>query len=276
MGRFEDQLVKVDDGFRRVLGQVPIQNNPPLPSNWLQCEMLERFQILQSTTIAGGSRVLEVGTGGHAITTVPLAYCVGSQGRVVAVERERWTAFRQTVVTTGMQARILPVASDARHLPFLADSFTLSACVHGIRSLRSEANMVEIFREMLRVAPRALLAESLPLARTPAQRAHLAMYDLREEVFEATTGAKDDLHYLPRERLQAIVEQAGGAVEESRVLEVDLPHALAFLPREFVERVSEPHQRESLLRRWDAAEQLRREHGTDHPPVALIIAGRGY
>lgn len=275
MDRLEGQLAKVEEGFSEVVRGIPLQAASPLPADWLRCEMLERYQVLRSVRLDRGTRILEVGSGGHAIATVPLAYGVGPRGRVVAVERERWTAFRAVIEASRMQDRVLPVGCDARKLPFPTESFALAACVHAIRSLRSEENMVEIFREMLRVAPRIALVESLPIAQTPAQRAHMAMYDLREEFFEATTGAKDDLHYLPLEDLYRLAERAGGKVEESHILEIDLPHALAFFPRAYLERVPDPGLREDLCRRWDSADRLRQEHGTDHPPVALLTAKRG-
>lgn len=274
MDRFETQLSKVDPGFAAVLRKVPLQVSPPLPPDWLRCEMLERFQVLQYAGVEKGAKVLEVGSGAHAIATVALAYLVGAQGQVVAVEKERWTHFHKVVSAAAVENRVLALACDARHLPLPSDSLDLATCVHAIRSLKSEATMVEIFREMLRVAPRVFLAESLPIARNDAQRAHLAMYNLRAEIFEATLGAPDDLQYPSLEHLKQLVERAGGSVVESRVLEVDLPHALAYLPREYVERTEDPRKREYLLRRWDEADQLLRKYGTDHPPVGMIVAVR--
>ena len=274
VSRFESELSGVSPEFAAVLRKVPLQNNPPLPPDWLRCEMLERFQVIQHAVIDPGARVLEVGAGGHALATVPLAYQAGASGRVVAVDRARRSQFREVVTAAGMGDRVRPVACDARRLPFPADCFDLATCVHGIRSLRSEAIMLEVFREMLRIAPRIFLAESLPIARTAAQRAHLAMYDLREEIFEAVSGTRDDLRYLPLHRLEQLVQQAGGSPIDSRVLEVDLPHALAYLPPDYVQRIDDPRKREDFLRRWNEADQLRRQHGTDHPPVGMISAAR--
>lgn len=266
VNRFEAQLREVDPGFAGVLSRVPLQAGAPLPPAWVRCEMLERFDVLQCATFSGESRILEVGAGGHALTTVPLACRAGPRGRVVAVERERWTLFHQIVRAAQMDDRVLPVVADARRAPFRSDSFDLAWCVHGIRSLGNEATMVQIFREMLRVAPRILLAESLPIARNDAQRAHLAMYDLREEIFEARHGVRDDLHYPSLDRLLRLVERSGASSLESRVLEISLPHALGYLPRDYVRRIHDPQKREDLLRRWDEAYELGRLHGTDHPP----------
>ena len=131
-----------------------------------------------------------------------------------------------------------------------------------------------VLREMFRVAPRVFLSESLPMARNNAQRAHLAMYDLRERVFEAATGRKDDRHYRPLHELRSLVERAGGVVERSGTLDMDLPHALAYFPRELVESVPDEKGRAELLHRWDDAMSLLERHGEDHPPVGVILARR--
>ncbi len=164
------------------------------------------------------------------------------------------------------------MACDARRLPFPSETFNLAACVHGVRSLRSEAIMVEVFREMLRVAPCLFLAESLPVARNKAQLAHLEMYNLREEIFEQVLGHKDDLHYKPLEGLVDLLKEAGGTVVESRVLDTGLPHFLAFLPREYVERIQDDTVRMDLLNRWEKANWLLERHGAEHPPVGILVA----
>jgi len=195
--RFERQLREAGPAFTRLIERIPLQNNPPLPPNWLRCEMLERYQLLQHAGVSGVSAALDVGSGGHAISTVPLAFELGSKGRVIAAERARWSQFREIVTASGLSKRTRAISCDARQLPIRDDSVDLAVCLHGVRSLGSEVGMVAVFREMLRVAPRVVIAESLPIAESDAQRAHLAMYNLREEVFLATQGRRDDLHYLP-------------------------------------------------------------------------------
>jgi len=134
--------------------------------------------------------------------------------------------------------------------------------------------MVDVFREMFRVARQTFLAESLPVAKSEAQRAHLAMYNLREEVFRATSGRPDDLPYLPIERIATLLERAGGVVDGSEILDVDLPHALAYFPRSYVEAIPDDAVRAGLLTRWDHANALRVRFGADHSPVGIVSAHR--
>jgi len=274
MDRFETRLAAAEPEFRELVHRIPLQDTPPLPPEWLRCEMLERDEVLRRIDLAPGATVVEVGSGAHAIATVPIAARVGSTGRVVAVERSRWAQFRTVVSASGLGGRIRPLAADARRLPMLEDSANAAVCIHGIRSLGGEGDTVRVVREMLRVSPVAILAESLPLARTSAQEAHLAMYNLREDVFEATMGKRDDLPYATLERLVSWVQEAGGAIETTEVLEVDLPHFLARFPRSMVEGIPAADRREELLRRWDDAERMREQFGEDHPPIGIVSARR--
>lgn len=132
--------------------------------------------------------------------------------------------------------------------------------------------MVRVFSEMMRVASRIFVAESLPLAGTKAQAAHLQMYNLREEIFEALLGSKDDIHYPNLEELTKVAESAGGRIVRSGILEPHLPHYLAFIPREYVERIQDPTTRANLLSRWGIANKQIELYGEEHPPVGLFVA----
>ncbi len=272
--RLEVQLAAAEPGFAQLIRRIPLQESPPLPPDWLRCEMLERYQVLRHASLAAGSRVLEVGSGPHAIATVPLAFETGPSGRVIAAERSRWGRFAEIVEAAGVAERVRAVTCDGQRLPLGNDAADLAVCVHGVRSLDSGENMARVFEEMLRVAARLFVAESLPIGQTEAQRAHLAMYDLRETVLGATTGRPDDLHYLPLERLTDLVRRAGGRVLRSTTVRVDLPHALAYFPRRLIERVPDERAREELLIRWDDANSLRLRVGEDHPPVGAVLAER--
>ena len=274
MDRFEARLRTAEPGIRELIARVPLLPTPPFPAEWLRCEMLERLDVLRRAPLEHARTVLEVGSGAHAISTIPLAHLVGPEGRVVAGERSRWGKFLAIVAGSGLGNRIHPVACDALRLPLCDNSADLAVCVHGLRSLQGEERSVRVVREMLRAAPRVFLAESLPIARTNAQSAHLAMYNLREDAFLAASGTTDDLRYAPLERIVSLAERAGGSVEVTETLQVDLPHFLAGFPRTLVEGVRPGDLRERLLQRWDEADRMRRRYGEDHPPVGIVIARR--
>ena len=258
---------------REILFRIPPRDESPLPPNWLHTEMLERFRVLQHAPIREGMNVLEIGCGAHALTTVPLAYLVGETGRVVAVDKARWRFFEEITLITDVKHRVIPLRLDARELPFPFRVFDLAVLAHGIRSLKNEETMIKVISEMLRVADRVFIAESLPVANNERQKAHLELYNLREEIFEALFGEKDDLHYPTTEELKELVEKAGGEIIESGTFEPGLPHYLAYIPRKYVERVKDEDKRAELLKRWDRAYE-KWKSGTEHPPVGWLLIER--
>jgi len=160
---------------------------------------------------------------------------------------------------------------DARELPFPFKAFNLAVLVHGIRSLKNEETIVKVISEILRVSERIFIAESLPIANNEGQRAHLELYNRRQEIFEALFGEKDDLHYFPLEKLEEFVERAGGSIVESGVFEPNLPHYLAYIPQEYVAQIKDEKKRTELLERWDRAYEKWR-NGAEHPPVGWLVA----
>jgi len=267
--------MRFDEGTfkKEVLSRIPPRDEPPLPPDWLHIEMLERFRVLQHTPLKEGMNVLEIGCGAHALTTVPLAYLVGETGRVIAVDKSRWRFFEGVTSSAGVKHRIIPLKLDARELPFPFKAFDLAVLIHGIRSLKNEETMVKVILEMLRVAEKVFIAESLPIAKNERQKAHLELYNLREEIFEALFGERDDLHYPTLEKLQKLVEKAGGRVIESGTFEPKLPHYLAYIPREYVERIKDERKRAELLKRWEEAYE-RWKKGAEHPPVGWLLIER--
>jgi hypothetical protein len=107
-----------------------------------------------------------------------------------------------------------------------------------------------------------------------AQKAHLEMYNLREEIFLARSGQKDDIHYLPLATMTEFVEKAGGEVTDSKVLEFKQPHFLACLPREIVEKIEDEATRQDLLQRWETAYAKLQKYGEEHLPVGIVKARR--
>ncbi len=273
-GILRSRLERVDSDFAEIVERIPPREEPQLPPYWLHLEIIERYKVLSYAKIGEGANVLEVGSGPHAIATVPLAYAVGVNGRVVAVERERWTYFEEVVEASNLEGRVFPLTCDAERLPFPVECFDLAVVVHGIRSLHSKEVIVKVLEEMFRVAPRIFVAESLPNAETKAQEAHLEMYNLRKEIFEAATGTLDDIHYIPMKELVKLVEEAGGGVIESKVVDIGQPHFLAFIPKEYVQRIEDEDRRENLLGRWEVAHEKLIRYGEEHPPVGIVRAER--
>ena len=78
--------------------------------------------------------------------------------------------------------------------------------------------------------------------------------------------------YRSLEAIASLVDRAGGFAESSISVDVDLPHALAFFPRDVAERIVDPTDRARLVAQWDAANAALERYGEDHPPVGIVRA----
>lgn len=271
---FKEILSETSPELKEVVERIPkYQPHPRLPPEWLRSEIVERYLVLKHAGLVEGANVLEIGCG-QGIATVPLALLIGKSGRVFALERRRWQNFWDIVKASGLQQRVIPIQEDARKLPFPYSCFDLVACVHGIRSFDDREAIVEAVKEMLRVTKeRIFLAESSPIARSKAQKAHLKMYDLRRPIFLAL-GHEDfgDLHYFSPEEIKGIIEEAGAAKADVKLVDVNMPHYLAYLPVEYIEKIRDEKIREDLKERWIEALEMLEKHGESHPPVVVVEA----
>jgi ubiquinone/menaquinone biosynthesis C-methylase UbiE len=270
-----DEVLETSPKLRMILKRIgTYQPHPRLPPDWLQWQIAERQMILKHAKIASGANVLEIGCGPQAIATIPLASLVGENGRVVALDKGRWGDFQKLIRKSGVERRVIPLQDDARKLPFLDSCFDLSACIHGVRSFESREVCVEVIREMLRVSKeRVFVAESSPIARNMAQKAHLVMYNLRRRVFLAMGHPEaGDIPYFPQNDLMKIGKEAGATKVDAKLIDVDMPHHLAWFPPEMLDKVTDSVKRESLRREYVKAEEMLDKYGEEHPPVIVINA----
>ena len=268
-------LRRMDPELRKALKSMPsYQPHPRLPSDWFQWQVAERYTVLKYAELIDGANVLEVGCGPQAIATIPLAVLVGERGRVVALDRGRWGDFWKLLKTSGFEKRVIPVQEDARSLPFPRSCFDLVVCVHGIRSFENREAVIKAVKEMLRVSrERIFLAESSPVGRNMAQKAHLAMYNLRRPVFVALgRELEGDMPYFPPKELENIVKEAGAAKIDVRLVDVNMPHHLAWFPIEIIEKIRDKKVRNDLKRKWREALRMMEKHGEEHPPVVALQA----
>ena len=250
------------------------QPHPRLPPDWYQWQIAERHMILKYAKIASGANVLEIGCGPQAIATIPLASLVGEKGRVVALDKGRWGDFRKLIERSRLKYRVIPLQDDARKLPFPYSCFDLPVCIHGIRSFESRKACVEAIGEMLRVSKeRIFIAESSPIARNMAQKAHLTMYNLRRTVFLAMDRPEaGDIPYFSQNDLVKIVKEAGAMKIDAKLVEVNMPHHLAWFPPEIFDKIKDKAKRENLRRKYVKGEKMLHKYGEEHPPVIVINA----
>ena len=268
----ERELEHIKEDFAEIIMRIPPRNEPsPLTLYWLHLEIIERYYIVGNAHIEPGTTVLEVGCGPFAISTIPLAYLVGEKGYVLACDLGRWKGFEDTLQATTLRERVTPLECDATHLP-LKPGVDIAVSIHALRSFHDEPTIVHILKEMFRVSSHIFVAAYLPIVKTKAQKACMKMYNLREEIFEALSGRKDDIHYFPLEKLVEFVNCAGGTITETKTMEIDLPHCFGFIPKDTIERIEDVKKRENLLQKWEKAYENITKYGEGRPPIGVVKA----
>jgi ubiquinone/menaquinone biosynthesis C-methylase UbiE len=271
---YDEVVQSLDPKLKTILDNIPKKGFQRLPSDWLHWQILERLKVLECAQIPKGCNVLEIGCGPHAMATIPLAVLVGENGRVVALDLGRWGNFCDYLMKSGLSSRVLPLQVDARETSFPFSCFDLVTCIHGVRSFDSRESIVKTAKEMLRVTKdRIFIVESSPFVKTKAQKAHIAMYNLRHPTFTALgRGHLGDLHYFNPEELQNIVLETGASKVELQIVDVNMPHHLAYFPFDEIKQIKNPITREDLERKWRAALEMLDKYGEEHPPVIIINA----
>lgn len=106
-----------------------------------------------------------------------------------------------------------------------------------------------------------------------AQKAHLTMYNLRRPMFVALgLAAEGDIPYFSQKELEKIVREAGAAKIDMHLVEVNMPHHLAWFPFEMIEKIKDKMIRENLKRKWRKAVKMLEKYGEEHPPVIVVNA----
>jgi hypothetical protein len=103
----------------------------------------------------------------------------------------------------------------------------------------------------------------------------MTMYNLRSPMFLAL--GKDystagDIPYLSQEELVNIVKKAGATRVETQLVDVNIPHHLAWFPLDMIEKIKDKKTRENLKEKWEKAVKMLDKYGEEHPPVIVINA----
>ena len=81
-----------------------------------------------------------------------------------------------------------------------------------------------------------------------------------------------DLHYFSPEDIKGVIEEAGATDTDIKLVEVDMPHYLAYFPVGYIEKIIDEKIRDDLKERWTEALEMLEKHGEEHPPVIIINA----
>ncbi|MFX1505195.1 MAG: class I SAM-dependent methyltransferase [Promethearchaeota archaeon] len=270
MTNFSDRI-QLRKRHKKILKLIPLRNEPPFPPNWLRLEVNHRFQVLNHILhFPIDEKILEIGCGDHGITSMAIAGFLGSQGKLISIDIAR---LREVHNFKQVSPKIEVVQCDALHLPF-SKVFDKTITFDGTRSFRSPENLIRIFRILLEWVNETIIIATLPIAETSGQKLHLDLFRIREELFDALWGTKDDLFYFTEGELTDFLKLAGADEIKTSIVSVQAPHFLGYLPICYFERIKDSSIRRKLTRRfqklWKETQHIKEEH----PPCIILQASK--
>lgn len=178
-----------------------------------------------------------------------------------------WTNFRISMKELNLLGKVIGVRSDARSIPFKDSSFSLAVAVHSIRNFPDKDSIERAFSEMKRMVTKkgnVIIVESLPIARTKAQEAHLQLFRCKAKY---TSG---ELDFLPEKELVEIFHRVGFSRIEIKHLNYNFSAAPPFFylnSSSLAER-----EREEAKKAYDRAIDMIKKWGDASPPAVFVKA----
>lgn len=233
---------------------------------------MERMGLAQEMQLDKHDVVLDVGCGrGYfSIAAAKFSKFVVGIDLMNGVGRHGWWRnFRISLRELNLFDRVLGVKSNARRVPFKLSSFTVAAAVHSVRNFQNKLCIETALREMKRVVVKGgsvILVESLPIARTKAQEAHLQMFRCKVKY---TSG---ELDYLPKEELVEMFQKAGFKKIEVKELDYNWSATPPWFCIEYHLSSLTENERREAREAYDRAINMISKWGEVSPPAILVKA----
>lgn len=230
----------------------------------------ERLLLVGKLNISPNFIVLDVGCG-RGYTT----FAAALQGaQVIGIDLMngggRWDWWQNWISTANelqLSQLIFGIRGDITTPPIQSNTGILCLSAHAIRNLHSLTTFTDAFRQMGRITGpqgRIYIAESLPVAKTKAQEAHLQLYNLRVK------HKQGDLALLPEDELKTLVENAGLSIIESTIHDFRLA---ATPPIFWLDPPKTPkYNRKRALDEFYEAIAAVHKHGETSTPLLLLTA----
>ncbi|MEA2090285.1 MAG: methyltransferase domain-containing protein [Thermoproteota archaeon] len=231
---------------------------------------MERVALAKEMQLQEDDVILDVGCGRGYFSIAAAKFSMFVVGLDLMNEFGRqgwWRNFRISMHELNLFDRVLGVKSDARCVPFKDSSFTLAVAVHSIRNFPDKDSVERAISEMKRVVTEkgnVIIVESLPIARTKAQEAHLQMFRCKVKY---TSG---ELDFLPEKELVEMFHRVRFNKVEVKQLNYDWSAAPPFFcldASSLTER-----EREEAQKAYDKAVEIIRKWGDASPPAILVKA----
>lgn len=231
---------------------------------------MERLALAKEMQLQEDDVVLDVGCGrGYfSIAAARFSMFVVGLDLMNGFGRQGWWRnFRVSMHELNLSDRVLGVRSNGICVPFKDYSFTLAVAVHSIRNFPDRDSIERAVSEMKRVVTEkgnVIIVESLPIARTNAQEAHLQMFRCKMKYI------RGELDFLPEKELVEMFHRVGFSKVEVKQLNYDWSAAPPFFCLDTCSLTE--REREEAQKAYDKAVDMIRKWGDASPPAILVKA----
>lgn len=235
---------------------------------------MERMALAKQMQFDKHDMVLDVGCGRGYFSIAAAKSCkflVGVDLMNGGGRRGWWKNFRTSLCKMNLFEGVACVRSDARRVSFRSSSFNVATTVHAIRNFRDKPCIETVLMEMKRVVVKGgsvILVESLPVARTKPQEAHLEMFRCK---VKCTSG---DMSYLPKEELLEMFQRAGFKKIEVKELNYNWSAAPPLFSIDPYLSSLKENERGEAREAYDRAIRMVRKWGQVSPPAVFVKATR--
>lgn len=180
-----------------------------------------------------------------------------------------WKNFKESMSELKLTHKIQSLKAHAQSIPLKDNSIDKAATVHAIRNFGNKQTIQNALHEMNRLLTKEgemILVENVPIARSKAQEAHLAMYECK------CNYSSGDVYYFSQEELLEMFRSAGLKEISVEVVDYNLsatppifPLDTSRLDKDQMEKAQEEHA---------VAVDMIRKYGEASPPAIIVKVAR--
>jgi cyclopropane fatty-acyl-phospholipid synthase-like methyltransferase len=229
---------------------------------------MERMFLVRDIGLEKDDIVLDVGCGRGYFTAAAAnrsKRAVGLDAMDGMSRQGWWKNFKESMSELKLTHKIQSLKAYAQFIPLKDNSIDKAVTVHAIRNFGNKQTIQNALHEMNRLLSKEgemILVENVPIARSKAQEAHLAMYECK------CNYSSGDVYYFSQEELLEMFGSAG--LKEISVEVVD--YNLSATPPIFYLDTSrlDKDQMEKAQEEHAAAVDMIRKHGETSPSAIII------
>ncbi len=233
---------------------------------------MERMFLARDIGLEKDDIVLDVGCGRGYFTAAAAnrsKRAIGLDAMDGMSRHNWWKNFKESISELKLTHKIQSLKAHAQSIPLKDNSIDKAATVHAIRNFGNKQTIQNALHEMnrlLSIEGEMIIVENIPIARSKAQEAHLAMYECK------CNYSSGDVYYFSQEELLEMFRSAGLKEISVEIVDYNLSATPPIFPLD-TSRLDKD-QMEKAQKEYATAIDMIRKYGETSPPAIIIRAAK--